>query len=161
MLDNLSASSKIFIFQADKILSESEVELINNQLNKFIPQWSSHGASLKADFFVSSHLFIIIGVDENFAELGGCSKDAMNREIQTIGNDIKVDFFNRLNTAYLTPNNEIKLVNLADFKAMMKKDEINMHTKVFNNLIETKADLESNWLVEVKKSWHKNMISIV
>ena len=161
MLKTLAPNSKIFIFQADRILSSADLEFINIRLSNFISKWSSHGASLKADFFVSSPLFIVIGVDESFSELGGCSKDAMNQEIQAIGNEIKVDFFNRLNTAYLSNENELELADMAEFKSLAKKDYITKNTLVYNNLIQYKSELENNWKVPVKDSWHMNMLSII
>jgi hypothetical protein len=161
MLDTLKEKSKIFIFQADRMLSEDNIRMIKDRLKNFISQWSSHGASLKADFFVYSPLFIVIGVDESFSKLGGCSKDAMNREIQSIGNEIDVDFFNRLNTAYLNQENKLLLVDMSEFKSLAKKDLITQDTLVYNNLIELKSELEDSWKLPVKNSWHKNMMSIL
>jgi len=161
MLNFLPPTAKVFIFQADKFLTDSDKAIIEKEMNQFLPQWATHGSKLIAAFEIVNDLFIVVGADESKVETSGCSKDSLNHIIQKIGNTINIDFFNRLNTAYQTVNNDIKLIDLAEFKAKMKTDEIKLHTKVFNNLIETKADLESNWLVEVKNSWHKNLIAIV
>jgi len=161
MLNSLLPTAKIFIFQADKFLTKSDKSTIEKEMNQFLPQWATHGSELTAAYQIVHDLFIIVGVDESKVETSGCSKDSLNHIIKKIGETIKVDFFNRLNTAYQLPNDDIKLVDLAGFKAKMKSDDIKMHTKVFNNLIETKLDLTTNWLVEVKNSWHKNLIAIV
>lgn len=161
MLDTLSQNSKIFIFQSDKKLSDSEIEVIDNRLKDFMRQWRSHGNRLKAECFVSSPLFVVIGVDESLAELSGCSKDAMTHEIKSIGDEISVDFFNRLNTAYLTKDGELNLVNMSEFKTLAKMDEIGLDTVVYNNLIEVKSELKDQWIVAIKNSWHMNMMSIL
>lgn len=161
MLNKLPLDSKIFIFQADRFLTPADIELIDNKMNRFLPTWATHGEELTADFCVKHNLFLIVGNDEGKVATSGCSKDSLTRVIQGIGNAIGVDFFNRLNVSYQSDKEELKIVDMAEFKALMQKDEIRQTTLVFNNLIETKGELEEKWLVAVKNSWHKNMISIL
>lgn len=161
MLNKLPLDAKVFIFQADRFLTESDIELINSKMNDFLPTWATHGEGLTADFCVEHNLFLIIGNDESRVATSGCSKDSLTHVVQDVGLALGIDFFNRLNVVYEAANNDLKLVNMAEFKALMSKDEVRQNTLVFNNLIESKADLESKWQVEVKDSWHKSLISIL
>ncbi|MBK6525525.1 MAG: hypothetical protein IPG07_08215 [Crocinitomicaceae bacterium] len=85
----------------------------------------------------------------------------MNRIIKKIGDEITIDFFDRLRVAYLDSDQKIQLTSLGDFKALMKSDQVRQSTPVFNNLIETKADLDTKWKTTVKDSWHKNLMQIL
>jgi len=161
MLNLLPTDSKIFIFQADQLLSDADVLYIEQQLTSFLPTWATHGEKLTADFEVVDKLFIIVGNNEQLVSTSGCSKDSLTHKIKDIGDSLKIDFFNRLMLAYLNSDSEIELANIMDFKTLMQQDIIRQNTIVFNNLIETKADLENNWKIELKNSWHKTLAPIV
>lgn len=161
MLKDYPDNSKIFVFQSNKFISDDGVKLINQKMSKFIENWTVHGKDLKAAFQIVSPLFIIVAVDESLAKLSGCSKDALTNEIKAIGNILDVDFFDRTTIAYHPSDEEIALVNLAEFKEKLQKDEIRQNTMVYNNLIETKADLKHSWQIPVKDSWHGKLVSII
>ncbi len=161
MLKDYPDNSKIFVFQSNKFISDEGIKLINEKMTTFIEDWTVHGKNLKATFQTITPLFIIVAVDESFAELSGCSKDALTHQIKEIGKELDVDFFDRMMVAYHPNDNEIALATLADFKAKLQKDEIRQDTMVYNNLIETKADLKQNWQTTVKNSWHKQLLPIV
>ena len=161
MLNKLAPHSRVWVFQANRFLSKDEEEKINSIMGKFIPQWASHGNELYGDFCVDKSLFIIVGADEKKALTSGCSIDELTRVIKKIGEEIKVNFFDRLILSYEDSEKNIKLLSMPEFKALMKKDQIKTSTMVFNNLIETKEDLDTRWHTSLKNSWHKNLIDIL
>jgi len=61
--------------------------------------------------------------------------------------------FNKLQTAFKYGEN-INIVSLAEFQKYAKEQKIDRHTIVFNNMIQTKKELETNWEVIANKSWH-------
>lgn len=160
MLNNLAPHSRVWIFQSDKILSENEIKFIQATLNDFIPTWAAHGNELYGAFELHNELFIVIGVDEKRSSASGCSIDSLYRVIKQIGNEINVDFFNRLNTAFVDNTGKLQISNMVQFKELIKSGKINGDTFVYNNLIESKADLETKWKTSVKDSWHKNLLVV-
>lgn len=161
MLNNLAPHSRVWIFQANRILSESEIQFITEKMNAFIPTWASHGNELYGAFEVQYNLFIVVGVDEQRSPTSGCSIDTLTRVIKEIGTSLNVDFFDRLKVAYRDQEQHIHILPLHEFKALMKKDTVRQSTPVFNNLIETKEELETKWQTTVKNSWHKNLLEIL
>ena len=161
MFNVLPGHSKVFIFQADKVLSDVDLNLISNELNVFIPGWAAHGSDLRADFKIFEKIFIVVGLDESQAAASGCSKDALTRCIKDIGSKINVDFFNRLNSVYVDTENNLKIVDMMTLKSLIQKDEVRINTKVYNNLIENKGQLDNDWLVDIKDSWHKTLVPIL
>lgn len=160
MLSSLSNQASVWIFQSNELLNRNQVDFIEASLNKFVPEWAAHGVSLRADFEIVKNLFVIIGVDENHAQASGCSKDSLNRHIHTIGDTLGIDFFNRLNIAYVDENSAIQLVDMVAFKALVQKDMIRQNTLVYNNLVTNKLALESEWEVKMSESWHVNLMPI-
>lgn len=161
MLNKLAPHSRVWVFQANRFLKDDELTFVNQKMTEFIPTWASHGNELYGDFLIVDNLFLIVGVDEKKSSTSGCSIDSLNRTIKKIGDEISIDFFDRLRVAYLDSDHKIQLTPLGDFKALMKADQVRQSTVVFNNLIETKADLDTKWKAAVKDSWHKNLIQIL
>lgn len=161
MLDKLASHSRVWVFQADRFLTDDETEIVRRTMIEFIPTWASHGNELYGDFFIADNLFLIVGVDELKSPTSGCSIDALNRVVRKIGNELAVDFFDRLRVVYLDNQQTIQIVPLNEFTALMKRDEVRQSTIVFNNLIETKSELETKWKSPVKNSWHKNLLQIL
>lgn len=161
MLNNLAPHSRVWVFQANRFLTETDISLIQKNMKEFIPNWAAHGNDLYGDFQVAENLFLIVGVDESKSPTSGCSVDALTRVIKKTGEEISVDFFDRLRVAYLDEQQKIQIVPLNEFKSLLKSDTVRQSTTVFNNLIETKADLETKWKTPVKNSWHKNLIQIL
>ena len=155
----LSDSSKLWVFQSDKIISPSNQKILINEISPFLTNWSSHGAEIKSSFEIRYDLFLIISVDEEINSASGCSIDKLTNFIIQISNEIGVDFFNRLNVAYKSDSEKINLRSLSDFKTLISEGKINEESIVFNNLIKTKKDYIKQWEVQLKNSWHKTLLA--
>jgi len=155
----LSDSSKLWVFQSDKIISPSNQKILINEISPFLTDWSSHGAEIKSSFEIRYDLFLIISVDEEINSASGCSIDKLTNFITRISNEIGVDFFNRLNVAYKSDSEKINLRSLSDFKTLISEGKINEESIVFNNLIKTKKDYIEQWEVQLKNSWHKTLLA--
>lgn len=153
MLNKLSDSASIWIFQSDALLKEEDKKIIQNKLGEFIPGWAAHGVDLKADFDILHDYFVVVGVDERQAGASGCSKDSLTKEIQIIGNDLRIDFFNRLNIAHRNENGIIEISPLATIKEGLNTGSIQGHTVIFNNLVQLKSELKTEWEIYLKNSW--------
>lgn len=161
MLTTLPDNAKVFIFQADRKLIDSDIVLINKKMNSFLSTWATHGEELTSEFTIVDGLFLIVGNDEDRVPTSGCSKDSLTHCVQFLGEKLKIDFFNRLSIAYKEKSGEFKLTTMLEFKEMMQRDTITQNTIVVNNLIESKHDLLNKWKVEVKDSWHKTLSPIL
>jgi hypothetical protein len=159
-LTNIAGHSRVWIFQADRFLTESEVELITKEMSPFLQKWAAHGNTLYGDFKVENNLFLIVGADEAKSPTSGCSIDALTHKIKAIGAALKIDFFNRLAIAYENEASQVELITMQEFKQKIADNKITTDTIVFNNLINTNADLVDNWRTTVKNSWHMNLYEL-
>ena len=85
----LSYSSKLWVFQSDKIISPSNQKILINEISPFLTDWSSHGVEIKSSFEIRYNLFLIISVDEeiNSAELISSSTEIIKNKLYLISND--------------------------------------------------------------------------
>ena len=153
----LKETSRVWVYQSSKKLSEKEVVVLKSQLNAFVQDWSAHSQQLSAVGDVLFNRFIILAVDESQAGASGCSIDKSVHFLQTIENQYDITLFDRLTFSYLDEN-EAKTVSSSDFKRLYTEGPISDETLVFDNTINTVSALKSGWLKPLKESWHKRFV---
>ena len=155
--NNLPDNSRVWIYQAERELTQNEITFISEKAIDFINQWTRHGDDLKGSFEIKYNQFLIVGVDESFNNVSGCSIDASVHFVQQLQNNLNIDFMDKMKVTFKV-NDTINIVQLADFQRYAKAEKITEDTIVFNNLVTTKADLSSKWEVPAKESWHKRFL---
>ncbi len=150
---DLPETSRIWIYQSDKELEPKQIEDMRQVLKEFVDDWTRHGQDLKGSFDILHNHFIVIGVDESFNEVSGCSIDASTHVFKRFEEQFGIDLFNKLNTAFRS-GNHINVVSLSDFQRFIREDRITRDTTVFNNMVQTKKDLIEAWEVPAEQSWH-------
>jgi len=154
---NLSDNSRIWIYQADRELTADEQSFLNQELLNFITDWTAHNVALSGSFEILHDRFLVIMIDENKTSASGCSIDKCFNFLKKMEAKLNVNFMNRLLLTY-KENNEIKMLPKSKFEDLLKAGQLNENTIVFNNLIEKKSELKTNWQVPIKDSWHKVML---
>lgn len=149
--------NKVWVYQADRFLSDSEVTQMQERLDDFVTSWTAHGSDLVGKGSFLQHLFLILEVDEAQAGVTGCSIDKSVHFIKSLGNEFAVDFFNRTKIAYLDATGNIQLVNRDKFEALIQEEAVTKDTIVYNNLILDAAQLETTWEVPLRESWHEKV----
>ncbi len=152
--EELPDDSRIWIYQSNKELSENHLDIISEKLHQFINDWSAHEQPLKASFVILHNRFLVIGVDESYCKLTGCSIDKSTKLIQELEGSIDVTFFDRFQVAFRN-GDLVQGCSLNQFKKMVKDGDLSINkTKVFDNMLSTKKELEEAWEKPIKKSWH-------
>lgn len=151
--ESLKESSRIWIYQSNREFTEQEIEEIGVKLKGFIEEWTRHGDNLKGSYEIKYNHFIILAVDESFNQVSGCSIDASTHVFKNLEQEYKVELLNKLNTAF-KDGDHINIVSLGDFQKYVKENKIHPGTTVFNNLVQTKKELEYSWEIPAERSWH-------
>lgn len=151
---SLADSSKIWIYQSNREFSDVEVHEIKEELEKFVSSWKRHGDDLRASYQIKYKQFIVLAVDESYNGVSGCSIDASTHIFKQFESKYQVDLFNKMKTAF-KDGDHINVVSLFDFQKFVNEQKIDNKTIVFNNMINTKKELEKSWEVTADASWHK------
>lgn len=162
LLENLkdyNSSSRIWIYQADKVMSKGEVDIIESHIKPFATTWNHHGENLKSYAAVLYNIFIVFIVDETNAEVGGCGIDSSVHLVQKISKEMNIDFFNRLAVSYFQ-DEKVLCATKNSFTEIVQKADFSEDTLVFNNQVKTLQELDINWIVAFKNSWHQNFFSV-
>jgi len=151
--ESLSGASRIWVYQSNRELREDEVVEMSHKLKRFIEEWTRHGDDLKGSFQIKYNHFIILAVDESFNQVSGCSIDASTHVFKNFEQEYQLELLNKLNTAFKY-GEHINVVSLGDFQKYVKESKILPDTTVFNNMVQTKKELDLLWEIPASKSWH-------
>ncbi len=152
--EHLPGNSKIWIYQADRELSQFEQEEINLAFSTYCNQWAAHGHPLKASGKILYDRFLILAVDESANAVSGCSIDESVYFVKELSHKMKIDFLNRDLVTFLnSQNNQILTVTIKKAKDMAAQNSIENDLLIFNNFILEKSSLKNGWLIPVKDSW--------
>lgn len=155
--NELPDNARVWIYQANRSFTAEELLEIKSKLDSFIENWTVHGSNLKAGYDLQYRRFITIGLDQEVNAASGCSIDASVYFIQELERDYKVDLLDKMNVSF-KQGEFVAYKNLMDFKKMVKNKSVSSNTVVFNNLVATKAEYQSDWEVPLKESWHNRLL---
>ena len=150
--ENFSPESKVWIYQSNRSFTDSEISEIDTAVNVFTKQWTAHDNQLKAAGKVLFNRFIILLVDESQAGASGCSIDKSVHFIQEIETKFGVNLFDRLNLLF-KQEKEFVTIPVSEVSRKISEGSINGQSVFFNNTVQTLAELQTNWIIQIGESW--------
>lgn len=150
--ENIPDDARIWIYQADRKLTDTEEQQIVNAGQIFFKDWAAHGAPLKSSFKVFHNQFLVISADESFNKASGCSIDSSVAFVKQLEQQLGINFFDRTKIAFIF-NDEVFIETLNNLKTSVADGKITESTLTFNNLVSSKGEFESSWIVPAKSTW--------
>ncbi|WP_142785953.1 ABC transporter ATPase [Changchengzhania lutea] len=155
--NTLPEESRVWIYQANRSFTETELTEIKSKLDVFIDNWTAHGSNLESGYIIKYKRFIVIGLNQDLNNATGCSIDASVHFIQQLEKDYNVDLMDKMNVSY-KQGDFVAYKTLTDFRKMAKDKAVSKKTIVFNNLVNNITEFKENWEVPASESWHSRFI---
>ena len=149
---DFAPDSRVWIYQSPRLFFLSEALEIEKMLEEFAAGWKSHAIPVKGYANLFYGQFIVLMADETATGVSGCSTDSSVRLIKDIEQRFGVPLFDRLMLAF-RPKDKVEMVPLAQVPYALANGLITPETPYFNNTVQTKVELETNWLIPLKNSW--------
>ena len=156
---NFHPDSRVWVYQCNRLFTLNEALEVEELLTEFIQQWKSHGTPVKGNAHLFFGQFIVLIADETATGVGGCSTDSSIRMIKGIEQKFSVSLFDRTTLAFVIKG-KVQLLPLSQLQYGVDNGFVDGDTLYFNNLVQTKQELESKWIVPVKDSWLRSKIVI-
>ncbi len=153
----MAPESRVWIYAADRFLSEAELTAANHAIQQFVAQWAAHQVPLTANGYIRDKRFLVLVVDEKRNGASGCSIDSSVHFIKKLGDSLGIDFFDR-STFYVVEGDLLKGVTRSELKDMHANGALADDTLFVDPLVKTKADLEKAFLKPFKESWHQRLV---
>lgn len=151
-IEALPDTARIWIYQADRRLTDSEAEFVREHTGKFLESWNAHGNPLRSGFAFEHNRFLVLAVDESFNMASGCSIDTSVNLIRFLNDQLNVDFLDRKQVAFWQ-NEEVVLYPISSLKEAITLGHIQPDTLVFNNLMQQLGSWRKAWRVPAAESW--------
>lgn len=162
-ITEMPADARVWVYQCNRVLTSEEKSKIVALGNQFIASWNAHGADLDAAFDIVLDRFLVLSVDEKQASASGCSIDKSVQFMKQLDQEFNLNLFDRMQAAYLLDGK----VNVCHIHKL--KNELLQHPSVgaakidevivFNNMITTKNEFDSQWQLPLKSSWHARFVN--
>ncbi|GAB1308751.1 hypothetical protein KH5_14340 [Urechidicola sp. KH5] len=153
----LPNASKIWIFPSSKKLHAKLFNEIQDLLTQFSSNWLNNGKPVISGYKIAYNRIIIVGVDQTIDSLNVQAIDALISFIIGIENKHDLTLLDKVNVCF-KQGDFVQYKSVQEFKKMLKQGAISKKIIVFNNLIETKEELEDAWEVPITESWHNRFI---
>ena len=154
---DFSPESRVWIYTTDRLLTDAEAAVAEQSLQAFTRQWTAHNQALLAKAEVFKNQFVILMVDETRAGASGCSIDKSVHFLEHLGQELGVDFFERMRFAWVE-NETMHFADRTAFSHLVQESRITGDTPVVNTLAQTKQDLTNKWLLPFGESWHRRLM---
>ncbi|MBM3443095.1 MAG: hypothetical protein FJX89_10395 [Bacteroidetes bacterium] len=149
---DFSPSARVWVYQASRLFTISEVLHIEGMLSAFIRSWQSHGAAVEGFATLFFGRFVVLMADEAVVGVSGCSTDSSVRVVKAMEAETGVPLFDRQMLAFVR-DDKVELLPLGQLAYAWQNGFIGPDTIFFDNTVATKKELEERWMVPVGKSW--------
>src|SRR5690554_2142090 len=100
--EEMPKSSRIWIYQSDRKLSDEETVEVERDVKEFVENWVAHSTPLKASYQIKYNRFIILAVDQEYHPASGCSVGSSVRIIQDLEKRFGIDLLDKMNVTFKT-----------------------------------------------------------
>lgn len=156
---NLPDNARVWVYQSNREFTADEAVEVQQAIDGFVSAWTSHSRDVIANGKLLYNRFIVLCADETQFVVSGCSIDSSVRFIKEIAAKYTIDPFDRLNLAFMDAEGTVKALKKGAFAEQIAQGSITDDTTVFNNLVNSKQQLLSNWQVPLKDSWHAKVFA--
>ncbi len=150
---DLSEEAKVWIYPSSRKFYPQEIEELNREIKEFVETWND---DFKASFQFLYNRFIIFSVDEN-AKITNADIDKQVTFIFKLQNKYNVELLDKMNVCF-KQGEYIQYKDVKAFKKLLKNKSVNEKTIVFDNLVQTKYELENFWEVPITESWYSRFL---
>ena len=152
--DELPEDARVWIFSAERKLTEPERIRLLAEVDAFINRWAAHAVPLTAGRDLVYDQFLFIAVDQRAAGPSGCSVDALVRQMKALEQEIGVELVNHAPVLF-RQGQAIARVPREAFAELAEAGEVGPDTTVFNNTLTSVGDVRAGrWEVPATDSWH-------
>ncbi len=148
----LPDSAKVWIYQANRSFTPEEVWDISDILENFVDKWQSHQRDVAGYGSLYYRRFLVLMADESKCDVSGCSIDSSVKLIRELEQAYDINFFDRMKVCYKITNELVGSFPLQQLSELMEKGKLTEQTIIFNNLVSTKKEFETQWEIPLKES---------
>ncbi len=150
--DNIPNQGKVFVFPSSRKFYTHELTELNQYISSFLTESDLKNEGVTYAFDIRYQRFIIFAVDNTVQNLSTHFYNTLTQFIQNLEKKYNVVLLDKINVCY-KQGEFVQYKELDEFKNLVKNRGVSKKTVVFNNLINTKEELEYDWEINITDSW--------
>ncbi len=154
--NSLSEEAKVWIYPSSRKFYPQEIDELTQKLQSFVEVWKQDNADFKASFELKYDRFIVFSAEED-AQLTNADIDQQVAFILQLQQEYEVELLDKMNVCF-KQGEFIQYKDVKEFKTLLKKKSVSAKTVVFDNLVQTKGELENYWEVPITESWYNRFL---
>lgn len=155
--DSLTESAKLWIYPASRKFYKEEVSVVKEKIETFVSLWRKEDEDFKASYqFLHDRFIIVLAQDDN-GKLVSQDIDQLVGFILNLQTEYDLELLDRMNVCF-KQGEFVQYKEIKAFKKMLKSKSVSEKTIVFDNLIQTKEELENFWEVPITESWYNRFL---
>ena len=152
--DDLPESARVWIFAAERPLTEAEQGRLLSEVDRFIDQWGAHDRPMTAGRELRYDRFLFVAVDQREVGPSGCSIDALVRQMKALELDLGVELVNHAPVLY-RHGPAIERVPREQFARLVAAGTVGPETTVFDTSLTSLGEVRAGrWETRAAETWH-------
>jgi hypothetical protein len=156
--DELPDSARIWVYGADRDLTNAEQTRLLEAVDEFLGRWAAHGVPLHTARRWDDGRFLAIGVDSTKEGASGCSIDGLYRTLKSLESSLGAHIVTSGLVYYRGKDGKIHSVMRDEFTDLASKGEINGDTEVYDLSVTSLNEWKSRFKSRASDSWHASLI---
>ncbi len=144
---SFSDDARVYIFPASRKFYQQELSILEDKIQQF----ATNDFKVDLGYALQYDRFIIFLVSEE-TSLSLQENDQLIGFIQSLEKELDIVLLDKVNVCF-KQGDYVQMKQIPEFKKMIKNRGVSKKTIVFNNLINTKSELECCWEVPADDSW--------
>ncbi|WP_299001548.1 ABC transporter ATPase [uncultured Tenacibaculum sp.] len=154
--NSLSEEAKVWVYPSSRKFYPQEIDELKEKLQNFVEAWKQDDADFKASFELKYDRFIVFSAEED-VQLTNTDIDQQVAFILQLQQEYEVELLDKMNVCF-KQGEFIQYKDVKEFKTLLKKKSVSAKTVVFDNLVQTKGELENYWEVPITESWYNRFL---
>lgn len=155
--ESLSDSAKVWVYPASRKFYKNEVEEVEEKIKNFIAHWKEEDTDFKASYRFLYDRFVVILAEDPEGKLTNQDLDQVVGFILQLQSEYELELLDRMNVCF-KQGEFVQYKEIKEFKKLLKNKSVSNKTVVFDNLIQTKEELEHFWEVPITESWYNRFL---
>jgi len=154
--NSLSEQARIWVYPSSRKFYPQEITALETKLKNFIESWKEEDTAFEASYQLLHQRFVVFYADET-TQLTNADVDVLVGFVLQLQQAYEIELLDRMNVCF-KQGEFIQYKEVKEFRKLLKSKSVNSKTIVFNNLIQTKEELENFWEVPITESWYSRFL---
>lgn len=165
LLASLSDNAHVWLFAANRALSDDEQTAALAQTRSFLDGWTSHGRPVPGEAELLHQRVLVVGghlsEDELNAGVSGCGIDSLTRAVEGAAAKLGFDWAGVLDVLYYDVHGTLRIVSRSEFRRLAGAGAVTSESLVLDLTTTSAGELRTNGAKRrAADTWHAGLIRL-